>query len=123
VWLRVGAMDLHAVSILRGGRKGMHAKMPAPHCGQRRSRSSVPVSAARKARQSPRLGNTAAHGVASIFEDVLRSAEGCFGVDHPFPLAQRSQVVCESLRVAQGLEIAEEVERSGGIGLLQRFQK
>ena len=31
VWLRVGAMDLHAVSILRGGRKGMHAKMPAAH--------------------------------------------------------------------------------------------
>src|SRR5438309_414241 len=60
---------------------------------------------------------------AQILQDVLRSAEGSLGINHPFALAKRRYVTGESLRVAQRLQIPEELEFSGGVRFLQRVQK
>src|SRR5450759_551092 len=60
---------------------------------------------------------------AEILQDVLRSAKGGLGVDHPFLVWEGRQVPGKSGRVAERQEVAEELAFSGGISLGKSFQK
>ena len=60
---------------------------------------------------------------AEIFEDMLGTTKGWFGVDHPFLFAQRGEIAVESCGVEQSLEIAEELEFSACVGIFQCVQK
>jgi len=70
------------------------------------------------------VGNGDAVSVAAeIFEHVLGSTERCLGVDHPFGISQRSQVAGECWWIAEGFQVTEAPEFSGGISLLQGIQE
>ena len=55
---------------------------------------------------------------AEILDDVLRSAEGRLGIDDPFALPQRGQIIGEGLRIAQRLDLAEKLEFALSVGFL-----
>jgi len=65
------------------------------------------------------IGNGHSMGVAAqIFQYALRPAKGSLGVHHPLGLAQGSQITGEGRRIAQPLQIAEELQLALGVGLL-----
>jgi hypothetical protein len=75
-------------------------------------------------RQEATVGDGHAMGVASqVFQHVLRTAEGGFGVNYPLLLFEGGQVAGKSCRVAQPFHLAEELELAGGVSLFQGFQK
>ena len=70
------------------------------------------------------VGDRDTVGVAAeILQHVLGSTEGRFGVDHPFLLLERRQVTGKGEWICERSEVAEELEFSGGVGLLQGVQK
>ena len=60
---------------------------------------------------------------AQILDHLGRSAEGRLGVDHPFGLADRRQVLSEGGGIPQGFQIGEELEFAVGISLFESLQK
>src|ERR1035438_10778459 len=60
---------------------------------------------------------------AEVLQDVLRSAKGGLGVDHPFLVLEGRQVAGKSGRVAERHEVAEELEFSVGMRLGQSLQQ
>ena len=63
-------------------------------------------------------------GVATeVVEDLLGAGEGPLGVDDPFGLAGRAQVVGEAAGVGEGLQPAGEVQLSGLEGVFQRREQ
>ena len=74
--------------------------------------------------QQTLVGDGHAVGVAAeILQHVVRSAEGGFGVNHPFLVFEGSQVAGKSARVAQRFEVAEELEFAVGMRFRQSFQQ
>ena len=63
-------------------------------------------------------------GVAGeIGENLLRSCEGAFGIDDPFTLAQRHEPVGEGIGVGQIDVLAEELEQTIPMNVLQLFEE
>src|ERR1700674_5679516 len=63
-------------------------------------------------------------GVAGqIGENLLRAIERTLGVDHPLALAQRHEPVGEGLGIGQIDMLAEELELTGTMGVLQLFEE
>ena len=60
---------------------------------------------------------------AEIVEDLMRAAEWSLRVDHPFYLAQRSQMRREGGRFSKRRKLSKEAERTGVESSLQSLQK
>ncbi len=60
---------------------------------------------------------------AEIGEDSLRPAEGRFGVDDPFGLAERGEAGGEGCGVGQSFQITEELKLPGLVQRRQPFQE
>ncbi len=74
--------------------------------------------------QQAAIGNGHAVRIAAqVLEHVLGPAKGGLGVNHPFFLFPWRQVAGKGLPVAQGFQIAEEVELAGGMSFCQALQE
>lgn len=72
--------------------------------------------------QQPLIGDRDTVSIAAeISEYLLRAAEGRFGVDHPFGLAERRQISCESGRILERFQFSAEVQFPGCKGVPERF--
>ena len=60
---------------------------------------------------------------AEVLEDVSGAAEGRFGIDYPCGSLQGGQPGGEGGWIAQRLQIAEELELAGGVGLVQGLEE
>ena len=60
---------------------------------------------------------------AEVVEDLLGAGEWPLGVDHPFGLAGRAQVLGEAAGVGEGLQPAGEVQLSGLEGVFERREE
>ena len=60
---------------------------------------------------------------AEIGQHGLGTAEGRFGVDHPFRFAERGEPLREGISLRQPFEIAEEGQLTGPVQIHQLFQK
>lgn len=70
------------------------------------------------------IGNGDPMCIASqIIEDLFGSAEGPLGVDDPFGVAQRCEIVGKGLRTVQRLEVGKERQPPGLEGVLQPFEE
>jgi hypothetical protein len=70
------------------------------------------------------IGDGHAMGVpAEVVEDLCRTAEGWFGIDHPLEVAKRLQVLGKSSGVTESLERREEVQLARVKGGLEMFEE
>ena len=60
---------------------------------------------------------------AEVVEDLFGAGEGPLGIDDPFGLAGRAQVLGEAAGVGEGLQPAGEVQLSGLEGVFQRREQ
>ncbi len=60
---------------------------------------------------------------AKVGDGLLRASKRGFGIDHPFAVAQRSQIGGEGGGLLAWFQVAEELEFTILEGLLERFEE
>ena len=74
--------------------------------------------------QDPMIGNRDPVGVAAdVVHHLLGASEGRLGINDPFHITHRIEMLVENLRISKGLEGREELEFAGIESLLQISQE